>query len=240
MTTFFSKADLEHLAGSDTYTRGERSVSAVDGVTTSGTEVTATVYGTEPWRVRLNRRPAGLDGSCDCPQGMAGEFCRHCVAVGIVCLDGPAPGSPSEEVQEAQKTVAGLRRLMSVLDREDLTELLLAGAATDHDLRRHLAARVDDMTGGGTAVNAAELRLADVRALTDPEAAIGVYKRHIESLIMRNNRFDYAEAARYVQHLRAAYARLNREPEALVYAGKLRSDHARKRNLLDELTKCGV
>lgn len=240
MTAFFSKANLELLAGADTYARGERSVSAVDGVVTSGTEITATVYGTEPWKVKLNQRPAGLDGSCDCPQGMAGEFCRHCVAVGIVHLDGPAPGSPSEEVQDAQKTIAGLRRLMSVLDREDLTELLLASASTDHDLRRHLAARVDDMTGAGTAVNAAELRLADVRALTDPEAAVPVYKRHIESLIARNNRFDYAEAARYVKHLSAAYARLGRAPEAADYANKLRSAHARKRNLLDEFAKCGV
>ena len=163
MTAFFSKKDLERLAGPRAYQRGVASVPAVDSLGTSGAEITATVYGSEPWQVRLDRRPAGLDFSCDCPRGMAGEFCRHCVAVGLVYLDGPVAKTRSAEFAAAQREIAGLRRLLGILDREDLVALLLDCANDDHDLRRHLTARVDELVTPGADVNDTELRLADVR-----------------------------------------------------------------------------
>lgn len=241
MTAFFSKKDLERLAGPRAYSRGLASVPAVDAVATSGAEITGTVYGSEPWQVRLNRRPAGLDGSCDCPRGTAGEFCRHCVAVGLVYLDGPTTDrSRSAELTAAQHEIAGLRRLLGVLDREDLTGLLLDCARGDHDLRRHLVARVEEFVQPGTDVNDTELRLADVRALTDPASAIPVYKKHIEARIAARNRRDYAEAARYLQHLKAAYQRMHQKSEAVAYIEGLRAANARKANLLDELAKHGL
>ena len=240
MTAFFSKKDLERLAGPRAYQRGAASVPAVDALATSGAEITATVYGTEPWQVRLDRRPAGLDYSCDCPRGMAGEFCRHCVAVGLVYLDGPVTKTRSAEVAAAQREIAGLRRLLGILDREDLITLLLDCAHDDHDLRRHLAARVEELVQPGSDVNDTELRLADVRALTDPASAIPVYKKHIEARIAARNRRDYAEAARYLQHLKAAYQRLHQKSEATAYIEGLRAANARKHNLLEELTKRGL
>lgn len=241
MTAFFSKKDLERLAGPRAYSRGLASVPAVDALATSGAEITGTVYGSEPWQVRLNRRPAGLDGSCDCPRGMAGDFCRHCVALGLVYLDGPALAkNRGPEFLAAQREIAGLRRLLGVLDREDLTTLLLDCARGDHDLRRHLVARVDELVQPGTDVNDNELRLADVRALTDPASAIPVYKKHIEARIAARNRRDYAEAARYLQHLKAAYQRLHQKSEAVAYIEGLRAANSRKHNLLDELAKRGL
>jgi uncharacterized Zn finger protein len=240
MTAFFSKKDLERLAGPRAYQRGVASVPAVDALGTSGAEITATVYGSEPWQVRLDRRPAGLDYSCDCPRGMAGEFCRHCVAVGLVYLDGPVSKNRSAEFAAAQREIAGLRRLLGILDREDLITLLLDCAHEDHDLRRHLTARVTELVEPGTDVNDNELRLADVRALTDPASAIPVYKKHIEARIAARNRRDYAEAARYLQHLKAAYQRLHRKSEAVAYIEGLRTANARKHNLLEELAKRGL
>ena len=240
MTAFFSKKDLERLAGPRAYSRGLASVPAVDALSTSGAEITGTVYGSEPWQVRLDRRPAGLDGSCDCPRGMAGEFCRHCVAVGLVYLDGPAGTVRNAEVVAAQREIAGLRRLLGILDREDLITLVLDCARGDHDLRRHLVSRVEELVQPGTDVNDTELRLADVRALTDPASAIPVYKKHIEARIAARNRRDYAEAARYLQHLKAAYQRLHQKSEAVAYIEGLRAANARKHNLLEELSKRGL
>jgi len=240
MTAFFSKKDLERLAGSRAYSRGIASVPAVDALSTSGAEITGTVYGSEPWQVRLDRRPAGLDGSCDCPRGMAGEFCRHCVAVGLVYLEGPGNKVRSAELVAAQREIAGLRRLLGILDREDLVELVLDSARGDHDLRRHLVARVEELARPGLDVNETELRLADVRALTDPASAIPIYKKHIEARIAARNRRDYAEAARYLQHLKAAYLRLHNKSEAVAYIENLRSANSRKHNLLDELAKRGL
>jgi uncharacterized Zn finger protein len=240
MTAFFSKKDLERLAGPRAYSRGLASVPAVDALNTSGAEITASVYGSEPWQVRLDRRPAGLDGSCDCPRGMVGEFCRHCVAVGLVYLDGPVAKNRSPEAVAAQREIAGLRRLLGILDREDLTALLLDCARGEHDLRRHLVSRVEELVQPGTDVNDTELRLADVRALTDPASAIPVYKKHIEARIAARNRRDYAEAARYLQHLKAAYQRLHQKSEAVAYIEGLRLANARKHNLLEELAKRGL
>jgi uncharacterized Zn finger protein len=241
MTAFFSKKDLERLAGPRAYNRGIASVPAVDTLSTSGAEITATVYGSEPWQVTLDRRPAGLDGSCDCPRGMAGEFCRHCVAVGLVYLDGPAVGrNRSAEFQAAQREIAGLRRLLGILDREDLIGLVLDCAKDDFDLRRHLVARVEELARPGLDVNDTELRLADVRALTDPASAIPVYKKHIEARIAARNRRDYAEAARYLQHLKAAYQRLHNKSEAVAYIEGLRAANSRKSNLMEELAKRGL
>src|SRR2546423_8124859 len=110
MTAFFSKKDLERLAGPRAYQRGVASVPAVDALGTSGAEITATVYGSEPWQVRLDRRPPRLDYSCDCPRGVAGEVCRHCVAGGLVYPDRPGAQNRSAQVIAAQRPIAGLRR----------------------------------------------------------------------------------------------------------------------------------
>lgn len=240
MTAFFSKKDLERLAGSRAYSRGIASVPSVGALSTSGAEITGTVHGSEPWQVRLDRRPAGLDGACDCPRGMAGEFCRHCVAVGLIYLDGPPAENRNVEFQAAQHEIAGLRRLLGILGREDLIALVLDSAHGDHDLRRHLVARVEELAAPGTDVNDTELRLADVRALTDPASAIPVYKKHIEARIAARNRRDYAEAARYLQHLKAAYQRLHNKSEAVAYIENLRAANSRKHNLMDELAKHGL
>ncbi|MFD0630495.1 hypothetical protein ACFQ9X_01355 [Catenulispora yoronensis] len=147
---------------------------------------------------------------------------------------------PRRGVRGRAAEIAGLRRLLGILDREDLIGLLLDCAHDDHDLRRHLAARVDELVQPGTDVNDTELRLADVRALTDPASAIPVYKKHIEARIAARNRRDYAEAARYLQHLKAAYQRLHRKSEAVAYIEGLRAANARKHNLLEELAKHGL
>jgi len=159
--------------------------------------------------------------------------------VGLVYLDGPATNRSAEMVA-AQRDIAGLRRLLGILDREDLIGLLLDCARGDHDLRRHLVSRVDELVQPGTDVNDTELRLADVRALTDPASAIPVYKKHIEARIAARNRRDYAEAARYLQHLKAAYQRLHQKSEAVAYIEGLRVANSRKHNLLEELTKHGL
>jgi uncharacterized Zn finger protein len=57
--------------------------------------IVAKVAGTEDYRVRLWAED-GLAFSCDCPLGLDGEFCKHCVAAGLAWLDGDfsedAPG----------------------------------------------------------------------------------------------------------------------------------------------------
>jgi uncharacterized Zn finger protein len=94
------------LAGETYFERGEgyhRGGHVYDLVEHAGV-VVAKVAGTEDYRVRLWAED-GLDFSCDCPLGVDGEFCKHCVAAGLAWLKGDfsehAPGGPAtmEDVQ---------------------------------------------------------------------------------------------------------------------------------------------
>src|SRR2546423_7170085 len=107
MTAFFSKKDLERLAGPRAYQRGVASVPAVDALGTSGAEITATVYGSEPWQGPLGRRPPRLDHSRHCPRGMARGVCRPRVAVGLGYLDRPGAQNRTAEVIAAPPEIAG-------------------------------------------------------------------------------------------------------------------------------------
>ena len=85
------------LAGETYFERGEgyhRGGHVHDLVEHAGV-VVAKVAGTEDYRVRLWSED-GLDFACDCPLGMDGEFCKHCVAAGLAWLEGDfsahAPG----------------------------------------------------------------------------------------------------------------------------------------------------
>ena len=77
------------LAGETYFERGEgyhRGGHVHDLVEHAGV-VVAKVVGTEDYRVRLWSED-GLDFACDCPLGVDGEFCKHCVAAGLAWLDG--------------------------------------------------------------------------------------------------------------------------------------------------------
>jgi uncharacterized Zn finger protein len=88
---------LLDLAGERYFKRGEdyhRGGHVHDLVEHDGV-VVARVAGTEDYGVRLWAEN-GFAYSCDCPLGLDGEFCKHCVAAGLAWLEGDfsenAPG----------------------------------------------------------------------------------------------------------------------------------------------------
>src|SRR5215210_6604209 len=57
------------------------------------------VLGTYEYRVRFRAEDDELVYSCDCPLGVDGEFCKHCVAVGLAWLKGGSAGhGPADSV----------------------------------------------------------------------------------------------------------------------------------------------
>ena len=98
----FTRADVRVLAGERTFERGLGYLGSVTELATSGARVTASVSGTEDYRVVLTMIDAdGVRGECDCPQGKEGFFCKHCVAVALTVLDDPARSSHGR--QRAQR-----------------------------------------------------------------------------------------------------------------------------------------
>ncbi|WP_433790663.1 SWIM zinc finger family protein [Actinoplanes sp. CA-252034] len=131
--TWFTDADLRRLAGSKSYERGVDYVSAVGTVDELPDGVVATVEGTESYVVRLiNRR--GLRGECSCPYGEDGNFCKHCVAVGLSLL-------ATEPARQSPQAGFDLRAHLESEDGPALVELLLELAADDPALYRRLSLR---------------------------------------------------------------------------------------------------
>ncbi|MCX5010466.1 SWIM zinc finger family protein [Streptomyces sp. NBC_00555] len=96
---------------------------------------------------RLSWRGDGpLTGWCDCPYGQGGNFCKHCVAVGLAAL-GQAESVPRQRASATGGTRV-LAAWLASRTREELLALLQEHLAEDRDLRRRLELRAAS-TGGG-------------------------------------------------------------------------------------------
>lgn len=131
MTVWFGEDDLREAAGEVSYQRGRDYLGAVSDVQPTALGVRAVVRGAATYQVWLGRGDGGVVGECGCPFGADGNFCKHCVAVGLVLLeDEPAP------VAEVD-----LGAYLRTLDRDRLIELVLEQAERDPVLYRRLTVR---------------------------------------------------------------------------------------------------
>ncbi len=105
--------------------------------------VAAKVLGTHEYRVRLRADGDELLHSCDCPLGMDGEFCKHCVAVGLAWLAGDAP----ENAPGTSVTMDDVRKYLQEQDRNVLVRIILEQAMGDERLRERLVLRASRMGG---------------------------------------------------------------------------------------------
>lgn len=149
---------LLELAGARYFERGEdyherglvRALIAHEGT------VAAKVVGTHEYRVRLWADGDELRNSCDCPLGVAGEFCKHCVAVGLAWLE----GGPSENTPGGSVTMDDVRAYLEELDKDALVGIILEQAMEDERLRERLLLRAA-RTGSGLPNIAAFRRAID-------------------------------------------------------------------------------
>jgi uncharacterized Zn finger protein len=84
-----NEQNLRRIAGPRFYERGVNY--AITGrvirVVRLRRSVEASVLGTARYRVELWVEEGELTGSCTCPMGDKGYFCKHCVAVGLIALN---------------------------------------------------------------------------------------------------------------------------------------------------------
>ena len=80
---------LRTLAGSLIYERGEfyAQHEKVVTLTEEAEIILAQVQGGQLYEVKLWRRGAKLQYTCNCPFAAEGAFCKHCVAVGLQWVD---------------------------------------------------------------------------------------------------------------------------------------------------------
>ncbi|GGZ73594.1 hypothetical protein GCM10010389_09010 [Streptomyces echinoruber] len=136
----FDEGDLRTLAGTRSFERGLGYLDAVSGLEVGEGSVTAVVHGTDVYEVELTLGGGeGISGWCDCPYGQEGNFCKHCVAVGLTVLR-RAKTIPHQEAA-ARERASGLQAWLSALSRDELLALVREQIAEDRELRRRLELR---------------------------------------------------------------------------------------------------
>jgi hypothetical protein len=144
----FTEADLRELAGPRSFERGLRYAGRVADLDITGTQVTATVSGTDEYEVILVPGAAGLQWGCSCPFGQEGFFCKHCVAVGLAVL---APDAAAA-VSAARARRDSVDAWLESLSRADLAAELRGLLDGDHGLRRRFELRAAAASGDTLAI----------------------------------------------------------------------------------------
>ncbi|MEU3090308.1 SWIM zinc finger family protein [Streptomyces massasporeus] len=174
---------LRELAGSRSYARGQGYAGAVTRLRADdeGT-VTALVHGTGVYEVTL--WPDEEDGTCDCPYGQEGNFCKHCVAVGLVMLHG---AEPETTAVPAQRSGPVLQEWLAARDHAGLLALITSHLDEDPEWRRILQLRAE-LERSADSTDPAKRTAADaaVRARVLELVDAGAFSRH--------GFVDYAEA----------------------------------------------
>ena len=204
LRTLLTPAALLHLGGEATFARGigYAREQRVSGVAEGENEVTASVAGTETYRVRL-WDDGGLPGfDCTCPVGVDLRFCKHCVAValawnpppvsapavpaGSTTGDGSTGEPPTGEVAPSAKPSrrAQVRAFLLRMSLAELVELVMEQAGADPRLRARLSMRAASAAGS---VDVNHFRAAidsafRTGAFVDYEHA-GSYARRVDGLI---------------------------------------------------------
>ncbi|WAE75564.1 hypothetical protein OUQ99_10975 [Streptomonospora nanhaiensis] len=159
----FSREELLELAGRKSYDRGASYVPAVQGLSTDRATVRGTVTGTHVYRVELTPGRSRMSWECDCPWAEEGNFCKHCVALGLVYLSAVERGTSVP----AAAALPDIRAYLESLAHADLVDLLVSAAGTDESLERRLEVRAASaaVTGSGRGVDTSALRAFVDRAL---------------------------------------------------------------------------
>ncbi|MEU2021384.1 SWIM zinc finger family protein [Streptomyces sp. NPDC016469] len=130
--------------------------------------IRATVSGAETYYVELVAGPrAEVTGTCSCPYGTEGNFCKHCVAVGLAALrftasDADAVPGPAVEACSPKGPSGDAAAWLTTLSRGALLGLLAEESAADPALRNRLRIRAE-------AARADHARIRDlVKGLLDP------------------------------------------------------------------------
>ncbi|CAK0771704.1 SWIM-type domain-containing protein [Gammaproteobacteria bacterium] len=136
-----------HLAGQKYFTRGQGYFSGgnVRSIIVDEESITAKVFGSREYRIQLTAKNGKLDYSCTCPIGNDGDFCKHCVAVGLEWLNSQIENKnfPSKGKVNAKATTQDVRIYLSTLDKAELVEMLMSQAKENELFYNRLLLRAE-------------------------------------------------------------------------------------------------
>ncbi len=123
---------LRTRAGERWFARGEayHKQARITDLETHHDSISARVRGTDTYRVRLSCRNNRLTYNCTCPVGEDGNFCKHCVAVGLAWL--------SQSADKQLRSKSSLQTFLENMDHQQLVDLIVAEASNNRRLRDKL------------------------------------------------------------------------------------------------------
>lgn len=184
----FTVADLEQLAGRKSFERGLDYLDMVSDLTVIPAGVAATVRGSYDYAVFLATGSGQLSGDCSCPYGQEGNFCKHCVAVGLAALQ--AGQSLPKLVEAARARQTAVDHWLESLSKDELLAELLGLLDDDPELRRRFELR-------------AAVASADAAAV----------RQVVTDLVVPRDYISYQEAGQYANGVYVAAAAISRLTE---------------------------
>ncbi len=153
-----NEAVIRRLAGDRSYQRGQDYYlhGHVESIEDHAGTVRASVRGTQDYVVELRVNDGMLDYSCDCPVGIEGTFCKHCVATALAWLNqSNRPPKLKRGSKTKEITLADAQESLLAEDKEAIVQTLVEWAKTDQRLWERLILRAARRTGAEAAVAAA-------------------------------------------------------------------------------------
>lgn len=179
-----STSKLKKLAGSAVFARGEAyfNSDAVSRLKIADDMLSAKVAGSYSYAVKLWEEDGGIEYECSCPHGEEGNFCKHCVAVGLAWLaeSKPESGTKSGKQKKANpwKEIADF---VGLQDAETLASWLLESAKRDDVLYENL--------------------LLKARRTAGPVSTIKVFRAAIDRAVKTGGYVDWHEMPTYAAGL---------------------------------------
>lgn len=135
LVEFLNDAALNRYAGPRSFQRGADYYrhGHVESVHPVADGCRAAVRGQRTYRVIFSLIRGALDHGCDCPRGLEGAFCKHCVAAALAWRNSaePLPASKPLTLKDAGKALTAMRSA-------DIVKLLLEWAKEDGGLKQRL------------------------------------------------------------------------------------------------------
>ncbi|MGC2165448.1 MAG: DUF6880 family protein [Gallionella sp.] len=152
-----SPAKLKKLAGSAVFFRGEAyfNSAAVSRLKMADDMLSARVTGSYAYAVKLWEEDDGIEYQCSCPHGEEGNFCKHCVAVGLAWLaETGATGGTRSAKQKKNNPWKDITDFVGLQDAATLAEWLLETAKRDDVLYEKLLLKARRAAGPASTIKA--------------------------------------------------------------------------------------
>ncbi|MDO8413204.1 MAG: hypothetical protein Q7S51_05375 [Gallionellaceae bacterium] len=152
-----SPAVLEKLADQAVFARGEDyfKSDSVSRLKMADDVLTARVAGSYSYAVKLWEEEGGIEYECSCPHGAEGNFCKHCVAVGLAWLAESMPaGGTKSAMQKKSNPWKEITDFVGLQDATTLAAWLLEAAKHDDVLYENLLLKARRTAGPASTIKA--------------------------------------------------------------------------------------